>query len=132
MPVLINLCYLLTLQGLDKYVSKYQVISRGKSRVQDKFSYLLFSTQRVFCFQQKGSFVFKHLCQSCIVLNTDKWVMTSNDVRKECLECHMTSNVVKGECHITMMTGRCVNKPDQTEPVGCYENTFISKFAKCV
>ena len=47
--------------------------------------------------------------------------MTSNDVREECLEYHMTSNDVKGECHITMMTGRCVNKPDQTEPVGCYE-----------
>ena len=36
----------------------------------------------------------------------------------------MTSNDVKGECHITMMTGRCVNKPDQTEPVGCYEFKF--------
>ena len=58
--------------------------------------------------------------------------MTSNDVRKECLECHMTSNDVKGECHITMMTGRCVNKPDQKEHVGCHENLIISKFAKCV
>ena len=48
--------------------------------------------------------------------------MTSNDVRKECLECHMTSNDVKGEYYITMMKGRCVNKLDQTEPVGCYEN----------
>ena len=66
----------------------------------------------------KGSFVFKHLCQYCIVLDTHKGVMTSNDV--------------KGECHITMMTGMCVNKPDQIEPVGCYENTFISKFAKCM
>ena len=53
--------------------------------------------------------------------------MTSNDVREECLECHMTSNDIKGECHITMMTGKCVNKPDQTEPVGCYENSVISK-----
>ena len=48
--------------------------------------------------------------------------MTSNDVREECLECHMTSNDVKGKCYITMMMGMCVNKPDQTEPVGCYEN----------
>ena len=84
------------------------------------------------CSQHKGFYVFKHLCKYCIVLDTDKGVMTSDDVRKECLECHMTSNDVKGECHITMMTGRCVNKPDQTEPVGCYENLIISNFAKCV
>ena len=58
--------------------------------------------------------------------------MTSNDVREECLECHMTSNDVIGECHIIVMMGRCVNKPDQTEPVGCYKNSFILKFAKCV
>ena len=81
---------------------------------------------------QKSSFVFKHLCKYCIVLNTQKGVITSNDVRKECLECHMTSNDLKGECHIKMMTGRCVNKPDQIEPVGCYENKFISNFAKCM
>jgi hypothetical protein len=31
-----------------------------------------------------------------------------------------------------LMTGKCVNKPDQTEPVGCYENLIISNFAKCV
>ena len=32
-----------------------------------------------------------------------------------------------------IMTGRCVNKPVQTEPVGCYENTFISNFTQlCV
>ena len=36
----------------------------------------------------------------------------SYDVREECLECHMTSNDVKGEYYITMMTGRCLNKPD--------------------
>ena len=69
--------------------------------------------QRVFCSRASG-------------------VMTSNDVREECLECHMTSNDVREECYITMMTGRCVNKPDQTEPVGCYENKFISNFAKCM
>ena len=83
----------------------------------------------------KESIVFKHLCKYCIVLDIHKGVMTYNDVREECLECHMTSNDVndvKGECHITMMTGRCVNKPDQTEPVGCYENKFISNFAKCM
>ena len=66
-------------------------------------------TQRVFCIM--------HPCQYCIVLDTHKGVMTSNDV--------------KGECHITMMTGRCVNKPDQTKAVGCYENLVISKFTKC-
>ena len=71
-----------------------------------------------YCSQHKGVFVFKPLCKYCIVLDTHKGVMTSNDV--------------KGECHITMMTGRCVNKPDQTEPVGCYENLIISNFAKCV
>ena len=52
--------------------------------------------------------------------HTKEW-MTSNDVREECLECY-----------ITMMTGKCVNKPDQTEPVGCYEKKFISNFAKCM
>ena len=83
---------------------------------------VLFSIQRVFCI--------KHPCQYCIVLDTHKGVMTSNEVREECLECHMTSNDVKGRCYITMMTGRCVNKPDLTEPVGCYENTFISKFTQ--
>ena len=63
-------------------------------------------TQRVFCI--------KHLCKYCIVLDTHKGVMTSNEVREEYLECHMTSNDVKGECHITMKTGMYVNKPDQT------------------
>ena len=58
------------------------------------------------------------------IFDTDKGVMTSNDVREECLQCHMTSNDVKGECYITMMTGRCVNIPDQIVPVGCYENYF--------
>ena len=48
--------------------------------------------------------------------------MTSNDVRKECLECHMTSNDVSEECYIIVITGRCVNKPVQTEPFGCYES----------
>ena len=76
------------------------------------------------------SFVFKHLCKYYIVLDIHKGVMTTNDVREECLECHMTSNDIKGECYITMMTVRCVNKPDQTEPVGCYENSFIPKFAQ--
>ena len=46
--------------------------------------------------------------------------MTSNDVREKCLEYHMTSNDVKEEYYITVMTGRCVNKPGQTEPVGSY------------
>ena len=30
----------------------------------------------------------------------------------------------------SLMTGRCVNKAIQTEPVGCYENTFISNFTQ--
>ena len=59
-----------------------------------------------------------------------KAVMTSNEVREECLECHMTSNDVREEYYIIVMMGRCVNKPVQTEPGGCYENTFISKFAQ--
>ena len=90
------------------------------------------TVQILYCSRHKGSFVFKYLCKYCIVLDTHKGVMTSNDVKEECLECHMTSNDVKGECHITMMTGRCVNKPDKTEPVGCYINKFISNFPKCV
>ena len=76
--------------------------------------------------------LFSSIYVNIVLFSTHRGVMTSNDVREECLECHMTSNDVKGECHITMMTGRCVNKPDQTEPVGCYENLVISKFAKCV
>ena len=77
--------------------------------------------------------LFSSIYVNIVLFSTHKkGVMTSNDVREECLECHMTSNDVKGECHITMVTGRCVNKPDQTEPVGCYENKFISNFAKCV
>ena len=81
-------------------------------------------TQRVFCFQASMSILY---CSQ-----HRQGMMTSNDVREECLECHMTSNDVKAECYITKMTGKCVNKPDQTEPVGCYENKFISNFAKCV
>ena len=49
----------------------------------------------------------------------------SHDVREEFLECHMTSNDVREEYYIIVMTGRCVNKPVPTEPVGCYENSFI-------
>ena len=58
--------------------------------------------------------------------------MRSNDVREGFLECSMTSDDVREECYIRVMMGRCVNKPDQREPGGCYENTFISKFEKCV
>ena len=54
----------------------------------------------------------------------------SIDVREECLECHMRSNDVRDECYIIVMTGRCVNKPVETEPYGCYEYTFISKFTQ--
>ena len=41
------------------------------------------------------------------------------------------SNDVKEECYITMMTGRCVNKADQTEPVGCYE-TYLFQSSRNV
>ena len=54
----------------------------------------------------------------------------SHDVREEFLECHMTSNDVREEYYIIVLMGRCVNKPVQTESGGCYENTFISKFAQ--
>ena len=54
--------------------------------------------------------------------------MTSNDVREECLECHMTSNDVREKCYIIVMTGRCVNKPVQTDPSGCYENLLVIIF----
>ena len=126
--------------------------------IQGQFWYcvniVLFSNKGSFVLN-KGSFVFKHLCKYCIVLNTKgllfwtkgllfsciyvnictvlnthKKVMTSNDVREECLECHMTSNDVRGECYNIVMTDRCVNKPVQTEPVGCYESTFISNLTK--
>ena len=92
---------------------------REKLRVQEHFWYL----NKGFFVLNKGSIAFKHLCKYCIVLDTQR----SDDVREECLECHMTSNDVRQEC---LMTGRCVNKPVQTEPVGCYENTFISNFTQ--
>ena len=40
------------------------------------------------------------------------------------------SDDVREECYITAMTGRCVNKPEQTEPVACYENSSISNLEK--
>ena len=42
----------------------------------------------------------------------------------------MTSNDVREECYILVIMGRCVNKPVQTEPVDCYENTLISNFTQ--
>ena len=79
---------------------------------------------RQFDSRTKGSFVFKHLCKYCIVLETQRIY-----VREECLECQMTSNDVREEFYIIIMTGSCVNKnkPVQTEPVGCYRNSSISK-----
>ena len=76
--------------------------------------------------------LFSSICVNIVLFSTHKGVMMSNDVREECLEYHMTSNDVREDCYIIVMTGRYVNKPDQTERFGCYENTFISKFAKCV
>ena len=122
------------------YILRYHmtssIISRGKSRVLHQLWH-----------PNKGSFAFKHLYEYCIVLDTKvllfssicvnillfsthRGVMTSNNVREECLECHMTSNDVREECYITVMTGRCVNKPGQTEPVGCYENSSISNLTQ--
>ena len=79
-------------------------------------------TQRAFCFSS--------ICVNIVSFSSHKGVMTSNDVREECLECHMTSNDVREKCYIIVMMGRCVNKPVQTEPGGCYENSFISNFAQ--
>ena len=76
--------------------------------------------------------LFSSICVNIVLFSTHRAVMTSDDVREECLECHMTSNDVGEECSIIVMMGSCVNKPDQTEPVGFYQNTFISKIAKCV
>ena len=76
--------------------------------------------------------LFSSICVNIVLFSTHRGVMTSNDPREECLECHMTSNDVREEYYITVMTGRCVNKPDQTEPVGCYENLVISNVAKGV
>ena len=64
--------------------------------------------------------MFSSICVNTVLFSTPRGVMTSNDVREKCLECHMTSNDVREECYITVMTGRCVNKPVQTEPVGCF------------
>ena len=36
----------------------------------------------------------------------------------------MTSNDVREECYIIVMTGRCVNKPVQTEPGGCFGGDY--------
>ena len=63
------------------------------------------------------------------MFSTHKGVMTSNDVREECLVCHMTSKTSK-ENDTSQWWQLGVNKPDQTEPVGCYENLVISKFAQ--
>ena len=87
--------------------------------------------QRIFLFRKKG-LLFSSVCVTIVLFSTTRGVMMSNDLREECLECHMTSNDVREERYITVMAGRCVNKPDQTEPVGCYENLVISNFVKCV
>ena len=92
---------------------------------------VLFSIQRYFVlFICVNIVLFSSICVNIVLFSTHKEVMTSNDVREECLECHMTSNDVREEGYITMMMGRCVNKPDQTEPVACYENTLISNFTQ--
>ena len=44
------------------------------------------------------------------LFSTHKRVMRSNDVREECLECHMMSNDVREECYIIVMMGRCVKQ----------------------
>ena len=67
----------------------------------NKGSFVLSICVNIVLFRTQRSFVFKHLCQYCIALNTDKGVMTSNDIREECLECHMTRVTYES----------CVNKP---------------------
>ena len=57
-------------KGFAWSMQMHELDSRGELRVPQQFLSLLFSRQRVFCSQHKGSFVFKHLCQYCIVLNT--------------------------------------------------------------
>ena len=37
---------------------------------------------------------------------------------------------IREECYIRVMIGRCVNKPGQTKPVGCYENSLISNISQ--
>ena len=84
-----------------------------------------FGTRTKDSFVLKG-LLFSSICVDIVFFSTHKGMMTSNDVREKCLECHMTSNEVREEYYIIVMTGRCVNNPVQTEPVGCYENSFIS------
>ena len=52
----------------------------------------------------KEPIIFKHLCEYCIVLDTER-------SECECLECHMTSNDVREECYIVVMMGRFVYNP---------------------
>ena len=40
--------------------------------------------------------LFSSICVNIALFSTHKGVMTSNAVREECLECHMTSNDVRG------------------------------------
>ena len=70
--------------------------------------------------------LFSSICVNIVLFSTHKGVMTSNDVREECLECHMTSNDVREECYIIVMMGRCVNKPVQTESGGWKTHLFQS------
>ena len=122
--------------GLKMSIRAYLYVPKGMcemcdiTRYQGETKGLLFSSicvNIVLFSTHKGVMTFNDVREECLECH-----MTSNDVREECLECHMTSHDIKGECHFPMMTGRCVNKPDQTEPVGCYENKFILNFAKCM
>ena len=107
-----------------------KVVSRGKSTVLRQFWLPMECVECLECVTSlvnkvtQRVFLFSSICVNIVLFSTHKGVITSNDVREKCLECHMTSNDVKGECYITMMTGKCVNKPDQTEPV-CDENNTI-------
>ena len=65
----------------------------GKDRFEITFGTYCSQHKGSFVLNQ-GSFVFMYLCKYCIVLDTHKGVMTSNDVREECLEC-VTSLVTK-------------------------------------
>ena len=47
--------------------------------------------------------LFSSICIDIVLFSTHKGVMTPNDVREECLECHMTCNDVREECYIIVM-----------------------------
>ena len=80
----------------------------------------------------------------CPVMKS-KWCHDSR-ISLECLECkkyltrwHVIRQWKKVDSYIfvnfshqfmSILQGRCVKKPGQAEPVGCYENSFISNLGQ--